>query len=78
MEQTGVGGSHQAKRSRNRNGRGIRLRELWQTLLKGGSCSAPWVSRSGSMTLCLISLSRGFIFFMRKCKYKLIVNGSDF
>lgn len=27
MEQTGVGGRHQAKRSRNRNGRGIRLRD---------------------------------------------------
>lgn len=27
MEQTGVGGGHQAKRSRNRNGRGIRLRD---------------------------------------------------
>lgn len=30
------------------------------------------------MTLCLIKFSRGFIFFMRKCKYELIVEGSDF
>lgn len=41
MEQTGVGGGHQAKRSRNRNGRGIRLRDSGKPFCKGEAVLLP-------------------------------------
>lgn len=62
---TGMGG-HQAKRT------------LANPSERGKQFCSLGVSKWECVTLCLINFSRGFIFFMRKCKYKLIVNGSDF